>query len=260
MKIRFCGVRGSTPVAGKDFARIGGHTSCLAISAADELPSLLLDAGTGIQTLTAAFDGVPFVGTILLTHLHWDHMQGIPFFPPADNDDARVVVGQPAQGDPYEVLARQMSPPSFPIFPDGLRGMWQFLAVESGKHDFGVFTVLARDVVHKGGRTFGYRVTHDDATFAYVPDALDANDEAILELAADADLFIRGAPFVSAERERADLFGHGTVEHAVEIAERANAGRLIITHHAPTRADDAVESITEQHGVIPATEGMVIDL
>ena len=260
MRIKFCGVRGSTPVAGGNFTRIGGHTSCVAISAANELPTLLLDAGTGIQTLSGAFDGAPFVGTILLTHLHWDHMQGIPFFPPADNDDAYVVVGQPAQGDPYEVLSRQMSPPSFPIMPDGLRGAWNFVALESGKHDFGVFTVLARDVVHKGGRTFGYRVTHDDASFAYVPDALDANDDAILELATDVDLLVRGAPFVSAERERADLFGHGTVEHAVDMAQRANAGRLIITHHAPTRVDAEVEAIAAQHGVTAATEGMVVEL
>jgi phosphoribosyl 1,2-cyclic phosphodiesterase len=260
MKIRFGGVRGSTPVAGEKFARVGGHTSCLAISAGDELPTLLLDAGTGIQTLSAAFDGVPFTGTILLTHLHWDHMQGIPFFPPADNDKACVVVGQPAQGDPYEVLARQMSPPSFPIMPDGLRGKWRFIGVEAGKHQFGVFTVLARDVVHKGGRAFGYRVTHDGASFAYVPDALDANDEAILELAADADLLIRGAPFVAAERERADLFGHGTVEHAVDIAQRANVGRLIITHHSPVRSDAEVEAIAAEHGITPATEGMTVEV
>ncbi len=77
--------------SGKRFARVGGHTSCLAVSVDDELPTAVLDAGTGLQDLALEFDGAPFDGTILLTHLHWDHVQGIPFFPPADHDDARVV-------------------------------------------------------------------------------------------------------------------------------------------------------------------------
>ena len=78
MRLRACGVRGSTPVSGAPFARVGGHTSCLALSVDSELPSLLLDAGTGLQTLAPLFGDAPFVGTILLTHLHWDHMQGLP--------------------------------------------------------------------------------------------------------------------------------------------------------------------------------------
>ena len=103
MKVTFHGVRGSTPVAGPEFARVGGHTSCLAFSHGDELPTLVLDAGTGLQTLIPTFAGRPFRGTILLTHLHWDHVQGLPFAPPLDRDDARVVLAQPAQGDPAAV-------------------------------------------------------------------------------------------------------------------------------------------------------------
>jgi phosphoribosyl 1,2-cyclic phosphodiesterase len=197
---------------------------------------------------------------ILLTHLHWDHVQGIPFFPPADHDDARVVCAQPAQGDPVAVLARAMSPPHFPIDPMGLRGSWSHVALEAGAHDFGKFSVMARDVEHKGGRTFGYRVACDGASFVYVPDALDANDDAILELAADADLLLRGAPFIAAEHERAELFGHGTVEHAVEIAKQARVRRLVLTHHSPFRADDDVEAIAKRVGATPAVEGMVIEL
>jgi phosphoribosyl 1,2-cyclic phosphodiesterase len=260
MRIRFCGVRGSTPVCGAEFARVGGHTSCLAISDGDALPTLLLDAGTGIQTLTPLFDGAPFVGSILLTHLHWDHVQGIPFFPPADHDQARVVVAQPEQGDALATMARAMSPPHFPIEPDALRGEWKYVGLEAGEHDIETFRVRAVDVEHKGGRTFGYRVTSEGRSIVYLPDALDDNDDAVLELAADADLFIRGTPFVAAERERADLFGHGTAEHTVEIAKRARVGRVVFTHHAPMRADADVEAIAKKNGVTPATEGMTIDL
>jgi phosphoribosyl 1,2-cyclic phosphodiesterase len=240
---------------------VGGHTSCLAVSVGERPPTLVLDSGTGIQTLADEFpNGAPFQGTILLTHLHWDHVQGLPFFPPADNDNARVVVAQPAQGDAYAVMARAMSPPHFPLMPDGLRGDWQHIGLESGKHDIEAFEVVARDVEHKGGRTFGYRVTFDGVSFAYVPDALDANDDAMLELADGVDLFVRGTPFTSAEQERADLYGHGTIDHAVAIAEQANVGRLIVTHHAPMRSDADVAAIAARHGVTAATEGMVVDL
>lgn len=260
MRIRACGVRGSTPVFGERFARVGGHTSCLAVSVGDELPSLVLDAGTGLQDLALEFDGAPFDGVLLLTHLHWDHVQGIPFFPPADREDARVVCLQPAQGDPVAVMARAMSPPHFPIGPLDLSGSWSYIGLEAGTHDFGKFSVTARDVEHKGGRTFGYRITSNGASFAYVPDALDDNDDALADLVRGVDVFIRGTPFVTAERERADLYGHGTVEHAVDVAQRAGIDRLVLTHHSPVRADDDVEAIARKAGATALVEGMVLDV
>ena len=204
MRVTFCGVRGSTPVAGPEFARVGGHTSCVAISVGDERPTLVLDAGTGLQPLAREFGDAPFRGTILLTHLHWDHVQGLPFFPPADRDDAEVLLGQPAQGDPVATLARAMSPPHFPIGPDGLRGNWKHVGIEPGTHEFDGYEVVAREVRHKGGRALGYRITRAGASVAYVPDAVDDNDDAIIDLARDVDLFVRGAPFLASESERAN--------------------------------------------------------
>jgi len=258
VRVRFCGVRGSTPVDGPEFAQVGGHTSCIAISVDDELPSLVLDAGTGLQVLGPVFGSEPFIGTILLSHLHWDHVQGLPFFPPSDRDDAEVVVAQPAQGDAYEVMAQAMSPPHFPIMPDGLRGSWEHVGLEAGEHRVGKFSVVAHDVEHKGGRAFGFRVSTNGSSLAYVPDALDDNDDAILALASDVDVFVRGAPYLTSECERADLFGHGTVEHTVEVAARAGARELIITHHAPYRTDLEVAQIAAAHGITAAHDGMVI--
>jgi phosphoribosyl 1,2-cyclic phosphodiesterase len=260
VRLRFLGVRGSTPVSGAEFTRVGGHTSCLAVSVGDERPTLVLDAGTGLQNLRDEFGDHPFDGAILLTHLHWDHLQGLPFLPALDRDDARVLVAQPAQGDPLEVMSRAMSPPHFPVTPDGLRGAWTHIALEPGKHQFGEFEVLARDVEHKGGRAFGYRVRAGDAIFAYVPDALDANDDAIIDLAADADVLVRGAPFVTAEAARAAEFGHGTAEAAAAIAQRAHVRQLVLTHHAPTRTDDDVLAIARRFGATAAVEGMVLDI
>ncbi len=259
MRIRFCGVRGSSPVAGPEFA-MGGHTSCVAVSLGDDLPTLILDAGTGLLPLARLFAGRPFRGTILLTHLHWDHVNGLPFFPPADRPDAETTLVQPNQGDPLELLAESMCPPHFPIRPDELDGAWHHVALDPGTHEIGPFTVVAVEVTHKGGRTFGYRIDHDGRSFCYLPDALDDNDEATLALANDVDLFVRGAPFVAAEQARADLYGHGTVDHALDLAARSGARRLLLTHHGPMRTDDQLVAIAADKGVEFARDGQVVDV
>lgn len=99
VRIHFCGVRGSTPAPGVDFVRYGGHTSCVAVSVHGREPSLLLDAGTGMTAAASLLDGGAFTGTVLLTHLHWDHTHGMPFFGPGIDPDSRIEVLIPEQGD-----------------------------------------------------------------------------------------------------------------------------------------------------------------
>lgn len=238
----------------------GGHTSCVAVALGDGLPTLILDAGTGLQRLAREFAHAPFRGTILLTHLHWDHLHGLPFFPPADHPAADVVLVQPAQGDPVAVLERTMSPPHFPIRPGDLAGRWEHRAIEPGRHRFGDFTVVAAEVSHKGGRTFGYRIEAGGVACAYVPDAVDDDDLAVGGLADRADLFIRGAPFVATEQERADAYGHGTVEHALALARARGVKRLVLSHHGPGRTDAELAGIMGRLGAEYAVDGTSIDL
>jgi phosphoribosyl 1,2-cyclic phosphodiesterase len=258
VRVTFHGVRGSVPVSGPEFDGAGGHTSCVAVSEDGGLPTLVLDAGTGLLRLARDFARQPFRGTILLTHLHWDHLHGLPFFPPADRDDAEVVLAQPAQGDPVALLERAMSPPHFPIGPLELAGRWEHRAIEPGRHRFGAFDVLAREVEHKGGRTFGYRIEAGGAACCYVPDARD--DETIAEFAAGADLLVRGAPFLSTESAWAVAYGHGTAEHAVEVARRAGVRRLLLTHHGPSRTDAQLAAIAGELGVEFVVEGLTLEL
>ena len=99
MRLLVCGVRGSTPAPGPEFVRYGGNTSCVAVlSDADEVPRLVLDAGTGLQRLSRELGGAPFVGTILLGHLHWDHTHGMPFFPAGNRKESSVRLLLPDQG------------------------------------------------------------------------------------------------------------------------------------------------------------------
>ena len=276
MRVHICGVRGSTPAPGPEFVRYGGNTSCVAVARDDEPPTLVLDAGTGLQRLTQVLDGRPFRGSILLGHLHWDHTHGLPFFRAGDNPDAHVDVHMPAQGDPVEVLARVLSPPHFPIGPGDLRGDWQFHALEPGESAIEGFTVTAREIPHKGGRTFGYRVSDGRASIAYLsdhspitlgpgPEGLGEYHDAALELARDVDVLLHDAQYTAAELPERAAFGHSAVDYAVGLAERAGARRLLLFHHDPPRTDDAIDEIVRAHqrprvDVQAAAEGAVIDL
>lgn len=270
MIVRLCGVRGSTPAPGLEFAGVGGHTSCLALAPgvdADAAPTLLLDAGTGIRRVTALLDGRPFVGTILLTHLHWDHVHGLPFFAAGDRPDAVVTLGLPVDGpdvDPIAVLARGMSPPHFPIGPLGLRGAWRFVGVEPGSVEVGAagFTVEAVEIPHKGGRTFGYRVSDGSATIAYAPDhgpsrlgpgadGLGALHPAALALASGADVLFHDAQHTAEELPSRAHFGHSAADYAVELGATAGAHAVVLLHHDPSRDDAGVRALAAQFADAP---------
>jgi ribonuclease BN (tRNA processing enzyme) len=223
-------------------------------------PTVVLDAGTGIRSVTTMLGGEPFVGTILLTHLHWDHFHGLPFFAAADRDDAKVRVGFPDQGlgDSAElILSRAMSPPVFPIGPDGLRGDWSFEQMAEGRHEIEGLDVLARAIPHKGGTTFGYRVSDATSSFAYLPDHLPAASgptrAAAIDLCRDVDLLLHDAQFIESELDIARRYGHSTVEQAVAIAVEARVGELTLVHHGPGRTDPELRAILDgvSHAPLP---------
>jgi phosphoribosyl 1,2-cyclic phosphodiesterase len=267
VRISLLGVRGSTPATGHEFADVGGNTACVAIGRGDTPPALVLDAGTGLRRLTAILGGAAFDGTIALTHLHWDHVQGLPFFAAGDRDDARVQLLMPEQGDAAAVLGLAMSPPHFPIGPDGLRGDWRFGGLTEGRHVVEGFDVLARPVAHKGGLTFGYRISDATASIAYLPDhaltCADLADRTALaaaeELVDGVDVLIHDAQFTEAERAVAVDYGHATVEAALALAERAAVGRLVLFHHAPGRTDREVAALGRDVGrAAEAASGSVV--
>jgi phosphoribosyl 1,2-cyclic phosphodiesterase len=269
VRLTFLGVRGSTPAPGADFVRYGGHTSCIAVARdAATAPVLALDAGTGIRPLTALLEGAAFDGSILLSHLHWDHVQGIPFFAAGDRDDSRVDVFLPAEGGRtgFDLLSQMMSPPAFPITPEGLKGTWTFQAVGSGHFRTEGFDVTAFDVSHKGGRSFGYRVELDGSSIAYVPDhapAAGVDDDALAAMQG-VDILIHDAQFLAHERPRAVDYGHATVDEALELAHRVHAHSLVLFHHGPHRVDSALDQIGTDFAsdgfATVAYEGMVLDL
>lgn len=279
MRAHFLGVRGSTSAPGQSFIRYGGHTSCVALAHdGDELPSLVLDAGTGIRRLGSLCAGGPFSGTILLSHLHWDHFSGLPFCTCADREDARVDLVIPAQGtgsDAAEVLARAMSPPHFPIRPEDLRGKWSFRQLQPGTTEAEGFSIEALTVPHKGGRTFGYRIGDGGSVVTYVPDHCPAlfgpgpegwgeYHPSAMRLAHESDALVHDSQMTADEMPAAVVFGHSVADYTVELARRAGARRAVLFHHQPDRPDDALDLLADRFGpssgVVVASESLVLQL
>jgi ribonuclease BN (tRNA processing enzyme) len=244
----------------------------------------LLDAGTGLSRVTTLLGGQPFAGTILLTHLHWDHSLGLPFFRGADHPHSRVTLLLPDQGDgipAQALLQRVMSPPFFPITPGQLRGDWHFETVSPGQFTAAQlkaegFAVEAREIPHKGGRTLGYRVSDGTSVLAYVtdhcptalgpgPDGLGEYHEAALALADGADVLIHDAQIVAEEVAAEACFGHAAAEYAVALARRAGAGHVVLFHHKPARTDPELDAIAARFASSPipvtvASEGLTLEI
>lgn len=277
MRLHLLGVRGSTPTPGPSFARYGGHTSCVAVELDGRVP-VVLDAGTGIRRLPEVLGGRPFRGTVLLGHLHWDHTHGLPFCPSLDHPDAEVrVLGPSTDGRQLDdLLALSMSPPSFPIGPAELRGSWRWDTVTEGVHGVEGLEVLAREIPHKGGTTFGYRVSDGRCSFAYLsdhmpqalglgPDGLGERHDAALALADDVDVLIHDAQYTAEELPARGAFGHAAAEYAVALGQAAGTRTVVLFHHDPARTDDEVDAITARFQTGPvevqaAVEATVITL
>jgi phosphoribosyl 1,2-cyclic phosphodiesterase len=273
------GVRGSTPAPGHTFARYGGNTSCVALARDGEPPTLVLDAGTGIRGLGGLLGERPFRGALLLGHLHWDHTQGLPFSRAIDDAgaDVRLYLPDQADGAPaLDVLRRAMSPPHFPIGPEGLRGSWAFDSLVPGTHHLAGFEVLALEIPHKGGRTFGYRIDDGCSSVAYLsdhgpaglgpgPDGWGPYHEAARALAAGVDLLIHDAQHTAAELPARVGWGHSATDYPVRLAELADARSVLLFHHDPARTDDEIDAIVDSFADAPvpvaaAAEGTTIDL
>lgn len=276
LNVSFFGVRGSTPSPCDRNRRYGGNTSCVALEAHGHEP-IVLDLGTGLRFWGETLDSVePFVGSALVTHIHWDHVQGLPFFPPALRPGSRFDVygpPQPEEGSLAGAFNALMRPPFFPVKTADLLGDVRFHDVWEVDLELDGAKVWVRPVPHVG-LTNGYRIEMGGATIAYVSDHQMPVDgthtvsDSVLELCDGVDLLIHDAQYTEEEFPAKSHWGHCTVDYAVHVAKEAGAARLALFHHDPTHSDDMVDAIVKHARgldeavgigeILGAQEGLVI--
>ena len=273
--ITFHGVRGSTPCHGDDIARYGGNTSCVSVDIVDHQP-ILLDLGTG-----ARYFGVDwpkdrrFEGTCLLSHLHWDHVQGLPFFPPLLREGNHLEIHAPVQEDGTDVgdiVNRMLCPPLFPVGLDVFPGTVGFVSHGDDEFTIGEVAVMSRLIPHLGN-TLGFRLSYRGGTVAYLSDhqqpGIDVYEacESARELCDDVDVLIHDAQFTREEFAVKSDWGHCTIEYAMWLAAECRAKTLVLYHHDPTHDDNWLDRLVavaderlEHVQVVGAREGMTLHI
>jgi phosphoribosyl 1,2-cyclic phosphodiesterase len=266
VNITFYGVRGSTPCASGANARYGGNTSSVVVEAPGS-PPILLDLGTGLRFYgdTVPPDE-PLRAVALVSHLHWDHVQGLPFFSPVLRPGSRLDIYSPPPGCDMtlaQAFHQSLRPPYFPVRLSDLRGEFGFHEVQPGRFMVGEVQVTVACVPHVG-LTAGFRLDWRGRSVAFVPDHQQPTDgshdvaPSVLELAAGADLLIHDAQYTSEEFQAKYDWGHSTVEYAVEIGTRAEVGMLALFHHDPSHSDDFVDSLAAEARAANSSRSMEI--
>ena len=250
MKIRFWGTRGTRPTPGPKTLRYGGNTSCVEVRAQGG-GLVIIDSGTGIAELGSALlaEGVTEV-TILVTHTHWDHIQGFPFFAPAFETEVKItIIGPRGSVRPLEAaFVDQMDAPYFPLRLEQLAAELHFVEVDS-QQTFEVAGIMVTPhLLHHPITTYGYRLDHSDRTFVFATDneiEPGADHSDLTRWSTGADLLVHDAQYGSEEYRDHVGWGHSSFEAALEVASAAGAARLGFFHHDPQHSDADVETLME---------------
>lgn len=276
MKVHFWGTRGSFAMTGSEFLRYGGNTTAVELQN-DAGRRVLIDLGTGITELAKELMGTEFgkgAGQlqVLLTHTHLDHIQGLPFFTPLFIRGNRInVLGHESEDlRLVEVFQGQLNPHYSPLYGlENLAAGVQFDPIQPGSslpvEGFEVSAVL---LPHGGMETLAFRVAADGHAVAFMSDVeyLDGPTPEALALAKDADLLIHDSMFGDEEYETRKGWGHSSVSTAIDVAQRAGAGKLALFHHSPDATDAVIDARVESaqartdFPVFGAREGAVLEL
>jgi phosphoribosyl 1,2-cyclic phosphodiesterase len=270
LTITFWGVRGSIPSPGPETQRYGGNTPCVEIQAGTQ--QLIFDLGTGVRELGNAAQG-PLNAQIFISHYHYDHLQGLPFFGPVFDPRSRFVVRGPTRNgrSVKDVISSQMQQPFFPVTAEMVfKAQMDYQPFSAGDRvRLGDAVVSGIETNHPGGN-LAYRIEFKGKAIVYATDTEHGTerDHQLTEVSRGADLLIYDAMYTEDEylgrNGSAKLgWGHSTWQNAVRLADEAAVGTLVLFHHDPTRNDDDLDALMklvkrQRKGTVAAREGMVL--
>jgi phosphoribosyl 1,2-cyclic phosphodiesterase len=279
MKVTLWGTRGSLASPGAETLRFGGNTSCVSVQGSSEGTVLVLDGGTGIRRLGQSLPKTMKRVYILLTHLHMDHVQGLPFFAPLRRAGVEVHIWGPASTtlNLRSRLLRYLSPPLFPISVREILSDLHFHELPSGSIEIGEFEITAQLILHPNP-TVGYCIREAGSSVTYLPDhepALGAKTFPISEdwtsgytLAEGADLLIHDSQYTIEEYKQRVGFGHSCLLHAIKFAQLAGVKQFVPFHHDPSHTDDMLEQMIDntvaemqpEFTVTAGKEGLMLEI
>jgi phosphoribosyl 1,2-cyclic phosphodiesterase len=281
LQVHFWGTRGSIPTPGRDTVRYGGNTPCIELRTPDDW-LIVLDAGTGIRALGRSLieraNGAAIRGDIFLTHAHWDHIQGLPFFAPIFQPGNHFAIwgSKALETSVGRVVRDQMSPVVFLVAFEDLGATIEFRELAEGRQSARGYEVWAMPVRHPGG-ALAYRFTAssrtDDAArrgLVYISDN-ELNPTAVYEsppswradlvrFAQRARVLVHDTMFTTDEYARHRGWGHSTYEDAVDLALEAGVHTLVLFHHNPERTDNEVDQETERCRALVRSRGAALEI
>lgn len=254
MKITFYGVRGSIPTPGYDTSRYGGNTPCIVIES-ESGQKLVLDAGTGLRLASKEFENYPEPIHILLSHHHWDHLQGFPFFSPIFQSKSQIYI-YPGDTIPSHdtAIIDQMSKSYFPVkfhqLPSTITVKKPNFA-DGEALEIGEFVVTAQRMNHPDGGS-AYRIECDNKVLVYAtdneltPPPEHAHYDFLhwVTFCQNADLLIHDAQYLDSEMEQKYGWGHSSISETLSLAEQANVKLLSLFSHDPFRSDESLDQLT----------------
>jgi phosphoribosyl 1,2-cyclic phosphodiesterase len=255
MKITFYGVRGSIPSPGPDTSRYGGNTSCVHIETASG-QDLVLDSGTGIRGLGKRLREKDTPIDILLSHGHWDHIQGYPFFMPIYQPDRQIRVYTSASGNHGQICSMfdQIDGANFPLkvneLPSQSECVTENVETELARQNISVRRI---PINHPGGG-YGYRIEEDGTSCVYItdnelepPGKVSTTYDQWVEFCSGADVLIHDAQYLQSDMPHKHGWGHSLVSQVRQLAVDAEVGCLAMFHHDPDRTDTEIDFIQKDN-------------